>query len=369
MKHLKTASIPAALGAMVLASALSAQGSTTTNDWFTAAISGLDAAPWSKPAGDASVIESGNISLDTKGELLTYTPATATPVGTNAFVDASIQFVAAESDPDLPSGVHAKASLAVRKGVISGVETLYYIARSGSSWIRMYGAAPDLTDFVDVRAELDFSSPQAPKARYFVDGVVLTDAESGGDEWVALAAETSGSDNLSTIGFSGTGFIEALSGKYYYEVASAYLVAVDGVDKPIVLTDTWLAAHNLTGASDSAVNAALADIGDNGLPKWKSYVLGLESETSHIWVENVANNDPTKMTIKLSGPAATLPDSGITVQYRLQKRASLSDNWATATNASNEAIPDQDEPSFMITLPDAQAVVGYYRIIAVFSAN
>ena len=361
MKHLKTASIPVALGAMVLASALTVQGSTTTNTWFDAGISGyqgteLGAAPWTKPAGDASAIESGAISLDTKGAFLTYTRADG-PLGTNTFVDLSIKFVSAEADPDMTgASATAKASLAVRKDG----SALYYIARSNGAWVQMSGVNPVEDAFVDVRVELDYAADPDPLVRYFVkdngNWVALT--TTGGVEWIPLAVAP-GQDfqaKVSTISFSGTGNVSALSGQYYYELASLYIVSVDGADKPILLTSEWLSAHSdLTDAA--AINAYLAETGANGLPKWKSYVLGLESESAPIWVGTVANGDASKMTIKMNGPGATLPASGITVTYRLQKQDGS--NWTAVGE-------DQSSPQFDLSL--ASDPTGRYRVLAVFTA-
>ncbi len=367
MKHLKTASIPVALGAMVLASALTVQGSTTTNTWFDAGISGyqgteLGAAPWTKPAGDASVVDTENspksISLDTKGAFLTYTRADG-PLGTNTFVDLSIKFVPAEADPDMTgASATAKASLAVRK---SGSD-LCYIARSNGAWVQMYGVTPVENAFVDVRVELDYAADPNPLVRYFVkdngNWVALSNAASGGAEWIPLAVAP-GQDfqaKVSTISFSGTGNVSALSGQYYYELASLYIVSVDDADKPILLTPEWLSAHSdLTDAA--AINAYLAETGANGLPKWKSYVLGLESESAPIWVGTVANGDASKMTIKMNGPGATLPASGITVTYRLEKQNGSS--WTAVGE-------DQSSPQFDLSL--ANDPTGRYRVLAVFTA-
>ncbi len=359
MKHLTTASIPVALGAMVLASALSAQG-TTTNTWFNAGISGYTSGTdvtnitgWAAtPAdGDASkVVEGAAIQLDTKDSVLAYTPTEgASPIGTNAIVTASIKFVAADSAPELPLPT-AKACLAVSNDC--------YIAYSGGNWVRMHGATPDTSDYVTVRAELDFATdPSNPKVRYFVGDNALVNAAENGTDWVALATAPA-TLSIGKVAFSGAGNVSALSGQYYYEIASLYVVTVDGVpNKPIVLTQAWLDAHTeLTTPAD--INTYLEQIGANGLPNWKSYVLGLESESAPIWVGTVANGDATKMTIKMNGPGATLPASGITVTYRLEKQDGSS--WTAVGE-------DQSSPQFDLSLTSDPT--GKYRVIAIFTAQ
>ena len=358
MKYLTTASIPVALGAMVLASALSAQG-TVTNTWFDAGISGYTSGTdvtnitgWAAtPAdGDASkVVEGAAIELDTKDSVLAYTPATPSPVGTNAIVTASIKFVAADSDPALPLP-SAKACLAVR----SNDGALYYVANSGGNWVRMYGANPDTAAYVTVRAELDFTNL---KVRYFVGDTALANAAENGTDWIDFATVPE-ILSIGKVAFSGAGAVSALAGEYYYEIVSLYIVSVDGADEPILLTAAWLEANGLTNADAATINAYLAQIGDNGLPKWKSYVLGLANDATPIWIGTVANNDPAKMTLKMNGPADTLPESGIAVKYRLQK---LVNNEWQAVGA------DQASPAFDLSLADDPT--GKYRVLAVFTAE
>ena len=369
MKHLTTASIPVALGAMVLASALSVQGSTITNNWFDAGISGADFSSltgngWTKAATDQSTVDTAgtpkSIALNTQGELLTYAPGVSTE-GTNSFVDLSIKFVAADEDPDMTDISNtAKASLAVRK---EGND-LYYIAYSGGSWIRMYGADPVTNSFVNVRVEMTLADNNSPLVSYLVEDngayVRLTDAATSGSEWVAFAKDTQ-SRSVASISFSGAGNVSALSGQYYYEIASLYVVTVDNVpDTPIVLTQAWLDAHP-TLTTPAAINAFLADTGANGLPNWKSYVLGLESESAPIWV-GTANGDSTKITIKMNGPAAEPPQSGIAVTYRLQKYVNDNENEPWQTVGS-----DQSSPSFSLSLDDDPT--GKYRVLAIFTAQ
>ena len=375
MKHLKTASIPAALGAMVLASALSAQGTVTntvTKTWFDAEISGYTAGTdvpnvtrWAAdPAGaDASKVageaNAAYIQLDTQGAVLAYTPASPSPVGTNAIVTASIKFVAATSDLELPLNT-AKACLAVRIYATANGTTTNYVARSGVNWVPMYGATPDPDTFVTVRAELDFSSANDPKVRYFVGETALLNAEQNGTDWIDLATQPQ-TLSIGKVAFSGAGAVNALAGQYYYEIVSAYVVTVDGTDKPILLSDEWLAAEHtgLNSIDPADVKTYLNAAGENGLPRWKSYVLGLDSEASNLWVGNVANGDSTKITIKMNGPGAkTIPAPGITVKYRLEKHDGS--RWTPVGE-------DQDSPEF--NLPLATDPTGRYHILAVFTAE
>ena len=366
MNH-KTNVLSAFLGATMVFAGGSAQAAAVTNDWFDAAISGYtagaipatvtDVGAWTQPATDNSTVVTKDsascIQLDTAGSLLRFTPADASASGENAFVDISLQFTAAEENPDMADVQNPQASIAVRED--SG--SLCYIAYSNGSWVRLNGATPDTEDFVDVRVEMDYTA-STPLVSYLVkdNGAYVRLATTGGDEWLPLASSVT-VDSVSAVAFSGSGYVGSLLGKTYKELAAFYVVSVDGADTPITLDATWIAEKVGAGATAAEVNAYLAGTGANGLAEWKSYVLGINDDDP-IWVGAEQTDSATAMRIQMNGPTPRA-DAGITVSYRLQKKDG--DTWTAVGD-------DQASPVFDIALASGDAT-GLYRILAVFTAT
>lgn len=343
----------ATLSAMVLQT----HAATSTNDWFTASVSTYNegtlpvGSGWTSGVDDASTVTSGHvIQLDTAGELLQFTPAEPSGTGTNAYVDLSIQFAAADMAPNI-SGVSApQASLAV----LDDNGTLTYIAYVGGSWVPLAGVSPDTNSFVDVRIEMDYASDNAPLVRYLIGGVALTNS---GNEWLALSSAVS-TKTITNIGFLGSGSVGNFSGKRIVEVEiAAFHVSINGTDTPIVIADTWIADNVGAGATPDQVNAYLAQDAANGQKKWKNYVLGV-ADNAPLYVDATQDGGANVMRISLNPTPSVVAAAGIAVAYRLERK--VNGAWTKQGN-------DQASPVFDIDLTNGDAS-GNYRILAVFSA-
>ena len=358
MKQTTYASL--ALTAAVALCAASVRASTTvvtTNDWFTAPITGADgeltAAGWTAATSVAAISDfaDGTISLDTDGECLTYTP-TASGAGTNAIVNVSLKFVAGEAEPDMSGIANPQASIAVQK--VNG--SLQYIAYTNGAWCALSGS-PDTNNFVNVHIEMDYASANAPRVRYLVGNTVLT---ANGSEWLPLATDfDTDPDHISNIGFCGTGYVNGLNGKTYYEtVYPTCVVTTDGSGVTLTgITVADMEALNLAGMTDAQAAAALNAEAANGNKVWQNYVLDVEDSTPVAARAVEKATDPTKVTLSLAIGAQPKTTLGVTVQYRLEKSTDNGANWTIAQAAQNS-------PSFDVTLSGGS---GIYRIVAIFA--
>ena len=102
--------------------------------------------------------------------------------------------------------------------------------------------------------------------------------------------------------------------------------------------------------------AALSEQGDNGIPVWQSYVLGLDPSdpdaTLRLTAEPVAN-ESTKVVVSAVINLANMPViAGTTVSFRLAARNG--DEWATVESATPVATLTSDGPN---TTPPATAFI------------
>ncbi len=117
--------------------------------------------------------------------------------------------------------------------------------------------------------------------------------------------------------------------------------------------------------------AALSEQGDNGIPVWQSYVLGLDPSdpdaTLRLTAEPVAN-ESTKVVVSAVINLANMPViAGTTVSFRLAARNG--DEWATVESATPVATLTSDGPNntppataFIVPLDD---VAG--KVLAIFA--
>lgn len=350
---------PLALAATMALCAASVRASTTvvtTNDWFTAPITGADgeltASGWTADTSSVAAISdfaNGTISLDTDGECLTYTP-TASDAGTNAVVSVTLKFVAGETEPDMTGISNPQASIAVKR---TG-SNFQYIAYTNGAWCVLSGATPDTNTMVNVNIEMDYASVNAPRVRYLVGNTAL---KASGTEWLPLATDfATDPDHITNIGFCGTGSVSGLLGKTYYEtIYPTCKVSVDGSDVTLTgLTTADMDELGLAGMSDAAASTALNAEAGNGNKVWQNYILGVADNEA---VEVEATKGTAQVTLALDVTPKT--DKGVTVMYRLEKSLDNGSTWSTAKAA-------QPSPSFDVTLSGGS---GIYRIVAIFSST
>ena len=346
---------PLALAATMALCAASVRASTTvatTNDWFTAPFTGADgeltASGWTADTSSVAAISdfaNGTISLDTDGECLTYTP-TASGAGTNAVVSVTLKFVAGETEPDMTGISNPQASIAVKR---TG-SNFQYIAYTNGAWCVLSGPTPDTNNMVNVNIEMDYASENAPRVRYLVGSTPLTAAN--GDAWLPLASATN-PDHITNIGFCGTGSVNGLLGKTYYEtIYPTCVVSVDGSNVTLTgLTTADMDELGLAGMSDADARTALNAEAGNGNKVWQNYILGVANDAD---VEVEATKGTAQVTLSLDVTPKT--DKGVTVSYRLEKSTDNGSNWTTAQ-------PKQSSPSFNVSLSGGS---GIYRIVAIF---
>ena len=347
---------PLALAATMALCAASVRASTTvatTNDWFTAPFTGADgeltASGWTADTSTVATIsdfDGTTISLDTDGECLTYTP-TASGTGTNAVVSVTLKFVAGETEPDMTGISNPQASIAVKR---TG-STFEYIAYTNNAWCVLSGATPDTNTMVNVNIEMRYTGTGAPCVRYLVGNTPLS---ANGTQWLPLASEfVTAPTQVNNIGFCGTGFVNALSGKTYYEtIYPTCVVSVDGSNVTLTgLSTADMDELGLAGKTDVQASTALNAEASNGNMVWQNYILGVANDAD---VEVEATKGTAQVTLALDVEPKT--DKGVTISYRLEKSTDNGSTWTIAQ-------PKQSSPSFNVSLSGGS---GIYRIVAIF---
>ena len=127
----------------------------------------------------------------------------------------------------------------------------------------------------------------------------------------------------------------------------------------------------VTAANVPNIIAALSENGDNGIPVWQSYVLGLDPSdpdaTLRLTAEPVAN-ESTKVVVSAVINLANMPViAGTTVSFRLAARNG--DEWTTVESATPVTPLTSDGPNnnapataFIVPLDD---VAG--KVLAIFA--
>lgn len=207
---------------------------TTTNNWWTedfSAVADIAAltnvsysavGQWSTAEGDESSIDTQTLKLDTQGNNLTWTPASAS-TSVVVLVDADIYLVGSDSEPtgfdpanDVQTAVYLRNYIDDNNTVTSSVLCAYVEDNQNNNvWVELEGVAMTNETWNAVRIEVDYAAA-VPVAKFYVDGILL-DARGAETTTAFPIANNSNfsqesAQKVSSVSFRGTGAVDNFVG-------------------------------------------------------------------------------------------------------------------------------------------------------------
>ncbi|MBR1837741.1 MAG: InlB B-repeat-containing protein, partial [Kiritimatiellae bacterium] len=181
---------------------------------------------WTVPERDESSASGATLAIETAmKDPLWYAPGSAEPEGKRTTVSARVKVNVGKGRNFLPDMTGEEmVGMLTACDEEDGRGAAYYAFVSGEGWVRLAGATPDPTTFVDIEFEARFHEA-APSVAYRVDGVPLCDAA---DATRTAFPSGSSATSLSGLGFSGTGTLGDFDGRWRdVEADSAVLIRFD----------------------------------------------------------------------------------------------------------------------------------------------
>lgn len=299
----------------------------STNVWFTAGDSADE--NWTQPNSGITNWVGRTVLVDTAAtDPLIYTPTAASATADGYRVKANVKFTRCESAPTVVPTNSMSAAL----GALA-VTTNNWYGVDGDEWVPLYGLAVPVNDETLYNVTIDFKTNGVQNlVRYTVGTTVLEN--SSGTAWL-----TRGRDDavVTKVGIAGYGELASLSGDTvsYFDIdLTADQLAAAGIETPVTADK-------------------LGAIGANGLPKWQSFVLGLDPTvaTSKPYIAPIQNNSASEVTFALGGVA---PMTGYKVEYAI-KEVSLPTSEVAGELTYNNA-------NATVNVAPGDSAVKYYKI-------
>ena len=178
---------------------------------------------WSTAEGDESSIDTQTLKLDTQGNNLTWTPASAS-TSVVVLVDADIYLVGSDSEPtgfdpanDVQTAVYLRNYIDDNNTVTSSVLCAYVEDNQNNNvWVELEGVAMTNETWNAVRIEVDYAAA-VPVAKFYVDGILLDARGAETTTAFPIANNTNFSQEaaqkVSSVSFRGTGRVDNFVGR------------------------------------------------------------------------------------------------------------------------------------------------------------
>ena len=131
------------------------------------------------------------------------------------------------------------------------------------------------------------------------------------------------------------------------------------------IPDSWITANGVPGTTAEEKIAALGQSGANGVPKWQSYVLGLNPNAAASRLVLDGGKASADGTVTITGLNVALPatlDAATTVGFHLEEATPANAAAGKWTVRAEACVMAEGKPTFTVT---AEAVSGkVLRIVA-----
>ena len=315
----------------------------TTNSWFSVTAASVDLASSSWGTVKPTREESANvIDVDTDAaNPAKYTPGETKPSATRYRItgNMTVTLNAAVPGNDVFGNTPPKAALVAVAGDSNKWYAWHLTAANAGAWVEMAGHTP--VENTSYAVAIEFTTNTVS---YTVGGTTLGTAASSGTT-KTLDNTVAGLD-IAAVGLAGYGSFGDFGAVGYEEfevtVPAGAFTAMD--------IDT-------TGMNTAQISAALNEKGTNGLTKWESIVLGLESSSTKPYTAPVQTSDNTLGFTIGNVSTAKYGATGATVTF---------DVVECDSDGTNEKVIDQGSAKNVaaggtatVTAPDT---VKYYKI-------
>ena len=320
----------------LLAFAAKAYTVEATNSWFSVDAAGvsLEASNWGtvKPTRTASVL-----NIDTTAAApVTYTPSEDFPSATRYRVKGNMTVTLNAGEPaDDVFGETTLPKAALVAASVGGDNKWYawhLTGQSAGEWVAMTGHTPAENETYAVAIELTGTT-----VSYKVGETQLLTAE--GSE---TTLSTIGGTSLTQVGLAG-----------YGSFGDFGALGFDSFTVTVTLTADQMTAMGI----DSISTAALNKVGENGLTKWESIVLGLPTSSTKPYTAPVQTNNGnlgfTIGNVNTTDYGAT----GASATFDVIELSGPNETTGTTVSSDNTAGSTAE-----VTAPTANDGVKYYKI-------
>ena len=323
-------------------------------DFANLTMADLSVSPWTAPTSGTATVEDGAIVL--KGaETLVYTPSTGT---SEKFLRQ--KFTIAFSpyyEEDLPDTALFANAQAVLLCYTNGTENAWF-SYDGSSLYALSGHTPVTNTAYEFLVDLDYSTGKVSfRVREAGSNGSYTQLTKGTDSWIANIK--SAATSIADLKFYGNTTLSALCASNVTTTAT-----ID--DAPAVkVSESWIVEHGGADPRTSPESAAtfMAADGSNGMPRWQSFVLGLDPQVANDkpLVKSVQNSEAGRLSFQLtSGGSSTIAvnaDAGVAVKYRVNTYSDAAGTSKTVTGTDTDI-----GNTVVIDAPTSGDKAKYYRI-------
>ena len=271
---------------------------------------------WSTVGVDESSIVNTNgspcIKLDTQGNNLTWTPASAS-TSVVVLVDADIYLVGSDSAPsgfdptnDVQTAVYLTNRVDEVTGATIGSALCAYVAPLGANtWVELEGVAVTNENWYNVRIEVDYAA-ESPEASFYVNGVLMS--QKGGSATSFLIANTTnfqspGAKKVNSVSFRGTGAVDNFVGRQVLPDQALQLTFTVETYTDNVLDETDNVAgggSSLTVAQGETFSVVFNEV-DTGATKYLTAIRVYTNETQYVHYDvNYDNPNWTLVTPPLT---------------------------------------------------------------------
>jgi hypothetical protein len=248
-------------------------GTITNTTGFGGGIWAADVTDETTVTPDGGKSGTAGLLLNTQGNNLTFTPDVAS-TGTRVLIDADVYLVGSDSEPsgfdnskDVQTAVYLKNETNDNGDTTNSVLCAYVaIDDSDNKWIELAGVTVADTNWYHLRIEIDYTDPDYPVSRYFINTTPMFAKADGVTESFPIAnyANFTGgpaaNSKVNSISFRGTGVIDNFAGWEVEEVAAATLnvlvtafvneqgIDISQLDVLDITLSTITAGANITGS-------------------------------------------------------------------------------------------------------------------------
>ena len=320
--------------AAALAAAVPARGATNPS-WVYATPAAMDGTgDWT---GDWHVAKDGEIALSGENA---FTPSTQS-AGKDVTFTMTARFEAAVTAVTEDSSAETAGAKSALRLYDSGESLSFQLLTSESgaaTWtnVTCSGVTPALDTQYTFQFDLDCTNMTYTVK--LVSDSVSTPLKNGDTEKFAFATAQE-NPAVSSLAFSGDGGISSLAGSYTDIAKTAFTPAGSNVAVPLEWISANMGSSGIGGlSSDADAAAALAGQGDNGLPRWQSYCLGLDPARADSVILCEAAQAPCpagKVAVAVKNVNVPASLSGATLTAYLQRKTSS--GWESVASAPLQA--------------------------------